>query len=93
MKAAALKRSFAAHKLHQFADGHAARIAVRIHDEIRANAVGVEWHIFLRTQIAADAFLSVSTAELVAELWTSENRLLACVQAAAKRFARLTALV
>mmetsp|Transcript_23861 Transcript_23861/g.74658 ORF Transcript_23861/g.74658 Transcript_23861/m.74658 type:complete len:307 (+) Transcript_23861:481-1401(+) len=61
----------ASDKFYDFPHGHATREAVRIHDEVRADAEVGEGHVFLRDDSAADAFLAVPRGELVSNLWAT----------------------
>lgn len=62
-----------AKQLHELSDRHPTRIAVRIHDEIGADAGLVEGHVLLLDDDAAHALLSVPTAELVTEFGASKR--------------------
>mmetsp|Transcript_3489 Transcript_3489/g.13509 ORF Transcript_3489/g.13509 Transcript_3489/m.13509 type:complete len:235 (-) Transcript_3489:2031-2735(-) len=55
-------------ELDDLADSHAAREAVRVHDEVGADAGVGERHVLLRDDRAADALLAVPRGELVADL-------------------------
>lgn len=67
------QRILPAQQLHQLADSHATRVAVRVHDEVRTYAGLVERHVLLLDDDAAHALLPVATAELVAEFGASET--------------------
>mmetsp|Transcript_40875 Transcript_40875/g.128065 ORF Transcript_40875/g.128065 Transcript_40875/m.128065 type:complete len:675 (-) Transcript_40875:1998-4022(-) len=66
--AAAQHAGLAGEQLDHLSHGHSARETVRVHDEVRADAVVVEGHVLLRHDDAADALLAVAAGELVADL-------------------------
>lgn len=61
--------SFAADQLDHLAHSHSAGKAMRVHDQIRADASFAEWHVLLVEDQATNALLTVSM-----EGWMSADR-------------------
>ena len=68
VEAARLDGGLGANELQHLADGHAAGEAVRVHDEVGADAALAEGHVLLRHYRPHHPLLPVPAAELVPNL-------------------------
>eukprot|EP00958_Prasinococcus_capsulatus_P024158 scaffold3740_cov322-Prasinococcus_capsulatus_cf.AAC.4 len=70
----AVQRAHLTHQtLHQVPDRHARRDSVRVHDDVRRDALHRERHILLRVRDTDGSLLPVARGELVANLWHADR--------------------